>query len=1237
MPVAKKPAAAKLAKGASRAAASGQHAPGGFLVVGVGASAGGLDACSRLLDALPPGHGMAFILVQHLAPDHDSMMAPLLAKHTTMVTTEAADGMVIAPDHLYVIPPGTYLSVADGALRLTEPLARHGARLPFDHLLASLALAYGARAAAVVLSGTGADGSLGIKAIRENYGLIIAQSPDEAEYSGMPASAIHTGLVDLTLGVAAIPEALAAYSHQATRQPAPDAKGEAGAAMARLPEIIELVRARTGHDFALYKPGTLQRRTERRMAMAAIEADDVDRYIAMLRADKGELEQLAKDLLINVTSFFRDAKVFDLLEARTIPDLLRGKAQGETLRVWIAGCSSGEETYSLVILLFEALRAAKHDIKLQVFASDLADDVVAHAREGLYPESIAADVSAARLKRFFSKEDHGYRVLPELRSAVVFTRQDVLGDPPFSKLDLISCRNLLIYLQPEAQARVISLFHFALRENGILLLGSAETIGPMDGRFSVVSKSERIYRKAGPTQVGALAFTGSSAPIGHQPRVRSAVKAASRATVVAELCRQLVIDGYGPAAVLVNAANECLFHLGPTDDFLKVAPGRPVNDVLMLAREGVRTKLRSAIQLARDKGGPVQVPGGRVRGGGGTIGFSIAAQPVVSEGEALVFIAFIPDSRPMPLRRATPSADLPRVGELEEELKETRAELQAAIFSLESSSEEQKAINEEALSVSEEYQATNEELLASKEELQSLNEELTALNSQLQETLERQRTTSNDLQNVLYSTDVATLFLDPQLNIRFFTPATKRLFRVLDGDVGRPLSDLSSLAADAALPRDAKAVLLKLKPIEREIEAQTGSWYMRRIMPYRAQDEKVEGVVITFVDITERRRISEALGEAKREAQLATIAKSRFLAAASHDLRQPLQTLTLIHGLLARLLTSPPAARLLARLDETLASMSGMLNALLDINRIESGNVQAQKAVFPINDLLERMRAAFEDHANAKGVHLRIVPSRLMVHSDPALLEQMVRNLVSNALKYTGSGKVLLGCRRSGGHVRLEIWDTGVGIPADELSAIFDEYHQLDNAARERSRGLGLGLSIVKRLGLLLGHAVSVRSVAGSGSMFAVSVDVAPDAVPEPIALAPAPAAETHEHNGTILIVDDDPEILDLLDLILTDEGYNTVTAKDAASALDAVATRNIRPDLLLADYNLPGGLDGLQLAVLLRGRAAWQIPAIILTGDISTGTLRDIALHNCVQLSKPVKLAALSKIVEDLIEKRAS
>ncbi|MDR3527930.1 MAG: chemotaxis protein CheB [Rhizomicrobium sp.] len=1206
---------------------------GKFLVVGIGASAGGLEACRKFVATVPADTGIAYVLVQHLDPAHGSMMVDLLSDHTKLTVCQATDGLAIEGDHLYVIPPGTYLSTADGKLCLSPPQANHGARLPFDFLLRSLAQDYGAHAVGVVLSGTGTDGTLGTKAVKEAGGLVIAQDPAEASYDGMPKSAIGTGLVDFVLPAARISSRIVEYATGTPQSRPGDALPLKDTVREHLSEIIELLRANTNHDFTLYKHGTLERRIERRMAMAGVEAGDGASYLDLLKTNKAEIELLAKDLLINVTSFFRDPKVFAVLEQKIVPELLRNHPSGRPIRVWIAGCSSGEEAYSLAIVFRERLAAASLGNALQIFASDVDPEAVESAREGLYAPGIETSMSQERLARYFRKEKQGYRVSPDLRSTVVFTVQDVLTDPPFSRLDFVSCRNLLIYLRPEAQLKAISVFHFALNANGLLLLGSAETVGNADSYFSLISKSERLYRRIGQSRLDTM---GAAKDASWSVRAFAGAgqgKPAMRQTAIAELCQRMVMEAFAPAAVLINRNHECLYSLGPTDRYLRVPPGQPTFDLLAMVSESLRSKLKHAIVQASEKKEQVSVTGA-LKSRDGHV-FAITVQPAPTESEDLLLICFIdePDADDHKIGPVPPS-DTSKVAELERELELAKAELRDAVRNLQISGEEQKAINEEALSVNEEFQSTNEELLTSKEELQSLNEELTALNTQLQETLERQRETSDDLQNILYSTNVATLFLDPELNIRFFTPATKLLFNIIPGDIGRPLADLNSLSADSSLTVDARTVLHNLAPIDREVEALGGVWFTRRILPYHAHDGTVEGVVITFTDITERIHSAKALEEAKQQAELANVAKSRFLAAASHDLRQPLQTLALLQGLLAKMVVGENAQRLVARLDLTLGAISGMLNTLLDLNQIEAGTVRTEMVSFPIGGLLERMRDEFVFHAESQGLQLHVVRSSQIIVSDPHLLEQMIRNLLSNALKYTEKGKVLLGCRRRNGKLSIEVCDTGIGIPTEELKAIFDEYHQIGNAARERSRGLGLGLSIVQRLGTMLGHPVHVRSRQGVGSVFSIEVNLEHEPVPEkinihrPLTLAFTAAKDA----GTILIVEDDTDVCELLELLLKNEGHRVAAVRDGLAAVALLERGAIRPDLIIADYNLPNGMDGLEVIARLRETALRNVPAIILTGDITTGTLRRVARQNCVQLNKPMKPAELLQVIARLL-----
>ncbi|WDF72500.1 chemotaxis protein CheB [Novosphingobium sp. KACC 22771] len=1204
-------------------------------IVAIGASAGGLEAVSRLFDAMPGKTGLAFIIVQHLEPSHKSMMVELVAKHTKMPVVEAVEGAPLLPDTLTIIPPGRDITLRIGVLHLSTPRARYGARLPFDTLLASLAQGYGARTIAVVLSGTGEDGSHGLAALKAANGHVIAQQPEEAEYDGMARSAVATGHVDQVLALAAMPAALAAIAAQIVHAAPESAKASPPAD--GIAAIVTYLGTTTAHDFHGYKAGTIGRRIERRMAMLAVPRGDYAAYRALLEKEPVERELLARDMMINVTAFFRDPQVFDRVASEILPDLVKRLPAGRPLRIWVAGCSSGEEAYTLAMLASEALAAAGSAAKLQIFASDVDPEAIAFAREGLYPLASIGCIPPALLSRYFSKDEFGYRVSAHLRAQVVFSVQDVLSDPPFSRMDMVSCRNLLIYLDTAAQARVTSLFHFALREGGILLLGSSETIGKEGGRFDLVAKAERIYRHAVPSRPGEAGFPFSFGENLPRLAVPDSTATPARQTSLADICARAMLDGLAPAAVLVNRAGQCLYLTGSAERYLRLVTGYASTDLLAMAPPALRGKLRLALKQANAE--QPQVQGGLtvLETPLGPIAFRFEVRFLGGRDEDLWLVAFLEDKDrgaqaadgDQPTVADTSQAQS-RIAELESDLAAAQADLQVALAAQEVAYQEQKAINEEALSVNEEFQSTNEELLTSKEELQSLNEELTALNSQLQETLDRQRLTSDDLQNVLYSTDIGTLFLDKALKIRFFTPAIKTLFSVIPSDIGRPLEDLRALVPDAELLDDAQRVVADEVSIEREVCSRQGAWFVRRIFPYRARDARVEGVVITFADITERKATASALEAAKLEAELANMAKSRFLAAASHDLRQPLQSLTLLKTLLGQVVTGERAQGLLTRLGQTLRSMSDMLDTLLDINQIEAGVVEAHPQVFVIGDMLERLREEFTALAQASGLKLHVVHCSALVHTDPHLLEQMIRNLLGNAIKYTRKGRVLLGCRRRGNMLLVEVLDSGIGIAADLLHTIFEEFHQIGNAPEDGSRGLGLGLSIVQRLGQLLGLTVSVRSIPDKGSVFTITlpcggeVDLAPEMARPVLVASVASAAQPRR----VLVVEDEPDVLDLLEQMLRGQGYEVRGAGDAQLALGEVADGRFRPDVLLTDYNLPNGANGLDLLASLRTQLGGELPAIILSGDISTQTLARIAQADCVQLSKPVNADQLLRAI---------
>jgi two-component system CheB/CheR fusion protein len=1206
----------------------------GLAVVAVGASAGGLEAFQTLLDALPDKTGVAFVFVQHLDPSHESLLPTLLAGHTGMRVLEAEDGLAIEADTVIVIRPGTYLGIKDGQCAVSARDLAHGGRLPFDHLLEALAGSYGARGVCVILSGMGKDGSLGLKAVSQAGGLVLAQEPRQAGSRGMPDSAIATGLTDFVLPIPAIAGKLMEFSGS---DPTADRKLAPTTAADGSTEIIGILRAQSGHDFTHYKRGTLERRIRHRMATGPTRYADLAAYVVRVAKDAAERDALGKDLLIHVTGFFRDPAAYEHLARSIIPDIVSTAADG-TIRVWVAGCSSGEEAYSIAILFEEAIAAGGGQPRLQIFASDIDTDSIATARHGFYPSSIEGDVSRERLAKHFTVETGGYKVAASLRDRITFTVHDLVSDPPFSRLDLLTCRNLLIYLDAEAQRRAIELFHFALNEGGTLFLGSAETVGSAEGQFETMSRQHRIFRNG----IGQDAASSAVEPGPAKPKEASKVaRPAKNGTPpirasLEETGRQMVLDNNGPAAVIASLDGECLYTMGPVDRYLAIARGQATTDLVTLARPGLRTRLRTAMLEAAHRQHTV-APRVTVDGPNGAP-LDIDIRRFSESGEDFLLVCFIdrPQAAP-PDAEALTQSNAPRIAELEIELEQTKLEFQHTIRSLERAGDEQKALNDETLSVNEEYQSSNEELVTSKEELQSLNEELTALNAQLQETLERQRTTFNDLQNVLNSTDVATIFLDDALGIRLFTPATRRVFGIIPSDVGRPLANLTPLVSDPTLLSDAATVRETGAPIEIEITTANDAWFLRRIQPYRRADGVQNGVVVTFADITARHQTAAALFAAKQEAEKATQAKSRFLAAASHDLRQPLQTLTLVQGLLAKTTVGERQKTLIDRFDLVLRSMTGMLNALLDLNQIEAGVMRQEITSVPLGKLLARLEGEFAYVAQAKGIEFRYVKTSKHVMSDPRLIEQMIRNLIANALKFTTKGKVLIGCRSHGASVSIEIWDSGIGIADAELKAIFDEYHQVDNAAREATKGLGLGLSIVRRLGALLRHPIRVSSTPGRGSMFAIDVPKAEATGLDTQAQEPVAAEEGPATTGTIMVIEDDRPVREMLEILLRDAGHYVMAVADPTAALDLAIRGALKPDIILSDYNLPGEANGIATALDLRTRLHVDTPIVIITGDTSTATLRTIEDQGFSRLHKPVGSAELITMIDGLLAGRGT
>ena len=835
-----------------------------FPIVGIGASAGGLEALEQFLGHVPANSGMAVVIIQHLDPTRKGIMSELLQRTTGMKVVQVKDRTTVEPNCVYVIPPNKDMSILHGVLHLLAPVTPRGLRLPIDFFFRSLAQDRQEHSIGVILSGMGSDGTLGLRAIKEKAGLVLVQDPASAKFDGMPRSAVDAGLADITAPADELPEKILAYLRR-TPLIAPTEVELDDKTQSALEKIVILLRARTGHDFSLYKRNTLYRRIERRMGIHRI--GKMVSYVRYLQENPQELDLLFKELLIGVTNFFRDPPSWEQLRTQAIPALLASRPSGQALRVWVPGCSTGEEAYSMAITLKEAVEQAvpKENFTVQIFATDLDRDAIDKARQGLYPHSIATDVSPERLKRFFIKEERGYRVRKEIREMVIFAPQNLIMDPPFTKLDILSCRNLLIYLTPAVQKKLMPLFHYSLNPGGILFLGSAETIGGATNLFVPLSGKSRLFRRPEsaarpePIEFPSSFSTGASVLSVKAPELKPAGS-------LQTLADQLVLQRYAPPTVLANDKGDICYISGRTGKYLEPAAGKANWNIFAMARDGLRYELTGAFQKALRQKECVTLRGLKVGTNGGTQYVDVTVQQLDEPGSlhGLVMIVFTDTvAAPVITEAATraPKSHVrsARVAELEQELQQVHAEARTIREEMQTAQEEFRSTNEELQSTNEELQSTNEELTTSKEEMQSLNEELQTVNAELQGKVDELSRVSNDMKNLLNSTDIATLFLDTDLNVRRFTPQATKIIKLIPSDAGRPITDLASGLRYPELAEDAQEVLRTLTSAEKPIAARDGRWFTVRIMPYRTLDDRIDGVVITFANITAAKTLETKL------------------------------------------------------------------------------------------------------------------------------------------------------------------------------------------------------------------------------------------------------------------------------------------------------------------------------------------------------------------------------------------
>jgi PAS domain S-box-containing protein len=863
-------------------------------VVGLGGSAGSIKSLQKFFSAMPPDTGLAFVVILHLSPEHESALPQVLQRSTSMHVVQVNAAAKLKPNCVYVIPPGKQLAAADGTLEVADLPNERGRRVAVDLFFRTLADTHGPQSTAIVLSGADGDGAIGIKRIKERGGLTIAQDPDEAEHPAMPQSAIATGMVDWVLQVDAMPARLMKYHETGRRVKLPPeepkdavpphdggpARTSVAQAEAALREVLTFLHRRTGHDFSYYKRATILRRIRRRLQVNAI--DELPMYLEFLRTHPGETTALLQDLLISVTNFFRDREAFEALAAE-IPALLRSRAPNDPVRVWVAGCASGEEAYSIAILLSEYARLLDTPPTIQIFATDLNEDVIKTARDGLYPEAITADVSEERLRRWFIKEQRGYRVRREIRELVLFALHDLLKDSPFSRVDLVSCRNLFIYLKPEAQSRALDIFHFALRGNGRLFLGVSELVDSDNPRFTVIDKKYRVYarkeaaRTSLPVPIGASALArlleakekaGEAGPHKFNDEALHRVSVlrdnVEREWSSSELHYRL-IERFAPPSVVVTATHDIVHLSDSVGRFLRFSGGEPATNLLKLVHPALRVDLRAALFSAAQSKQPasaINVP--MADGEPMSVDIHVAsASDLAPEHLLVTFEAHNRSAPPQPNRERSSQQDAV-VQHMEHELETTRSQLRLTVDQAESSTSELKATNEELQAMNEELRSATEELETSREELESINEELTSVNLELKARVDELSSANSDLNNLMAATAIATIFLDRNLCITRYTPSAVALFNLIPTDLGRPLTDLTHRLDYREIERDARRALDDLIPTEREVQGE-GRWYLARTGLYRSVDERIGGVVFTFVDITARKQAEEALRELQQE------------------------------------------------------------------------------------------------------------------------------------------------------------------------------------------------------------------------------------------------------------------------------------------------------------------------------------------------------------------------------------
>lgn len=1353
-----------------------------FPIVGIGASAGGFQALKTFFEHMPQDNGMAFVIVLHLSPDHQSIADKIIQESTRMPVLQVTEAVPVERNKVYVISPAHSLLMNDGYLRVSAPEPRRGGHVAIDCFFRDLADVHKERAFCLILSGAGSDGAVGLSRIKEQGGVTIAQLPDDAEYDSMPRAAIETGQVDLVMPVVEIPQKLLELWNNARKitlpanddpelkAKSPPSEHETALAEQTLHDILVQLRTGTGHDFRHYKRATVLRRIERRMQVTG--QLDLQSYYQHLQNHPEETKALLGDMLIGVTNFFRDREAFEALEREILPELVRHNGslakQTSEIRIWSAGCSTGEEAYSLAMLLSDQLQADASNAAMQVFATDIDARAIAFGRGGNYLEAIVTDVPPLRLRQYFIKENHHYRVRKEIRERVLFAQHSLLSDPPFSQIDLVVCRNLMIYLDREVQREILQMFHFALRPGGYLFLGNSESADLCSDLFAPVDKKNRIYRALSVSSLNRKTPTlARSGAIRQSVETRSVSPVRAKKKAFSDVHLR-AISHNAPPSIIVDSNGDILHTTGHAVNYLRYAGGEVSHSLVALIDPALRLEVRTALFQATQSGQEVRSRLIEISRENQPLRLRIEIKPYDDEesGGSYFLVTFIEvrDEAPPSQGASLGSAENKVMANLENELHRTKLQLQETIEQSEISGEELKASNEEMQAINEELRSATEELETSKEELQSINEELLTVNHELKTKVDETDKINDYLTNLIASTDIATVFVDRSLRIKWFTPAATEIFSMLAVDTGRSLLDITHRLHYEALGDDARSVFESLNIIEREVSSTNDRWYIARLLPYRSNEDHIDGTVLTFIDITKRRAAEEQLrlseermrlvaesaldyaiivqdedgvvtswnrgaelifGYTKKEAegryfdfifsaedraagipekelqqaqrngrtdderwhvrkdgslffcsgevsalkgenfkgyvkmardltgqkqrqeeQLQRLAetensshlKDEFFAVMSHELKHPLNLIQLNAELLRRLSvvkSSSPATKAVATIRDAVVSQARIIDDLLDVARVRTGKLKLKRVPVDLSKVVGEIHGVVKSHNPARAITLS-VPSveetPLMVDADPVRLEQIIWNLVNNAIKFTPEmGSIHIAASQSEQWVKLEVVDSGVGIPSEQLENVFDLFSQAENQHTSHQReGLGIGLSLVRQLVEAHDGQTQVHSDGvGQGSTFTILLPLlALEAVPS--GETPAPEVAGRLEGVKVMLVDDSPDVLETLRLLLEMEDAEVQTFDDPYQALEAA--KDIQVDILVSDIGMPG-MNGHELMASLRLLPDFaDIPSIALTGyGAGKEVQKTIQSGFTCHLGKPVDLETLIATVEKL------